>query len=84
MVLACSALKEKYRSFLLKEQPIPLHFILLEASKAIISERMKARAHFMPVTLLDSQFDALEKASYGSNINIAYSLEKNISQLKKS
>ena len=82
-VLACSALKEKYRSFLLKEQSIPLHFILLEASKAIISERMKARTHFMPVTLLDSQFNALEKASYGSNINVAYSLEKNIRQLKK-
>ena len=82
-VLACSALKEKYRSFLLREQPIPLHFILLDASKAIISKRMKARDHFMPVTLLDSQFVALEKATYGSTINVENSIEKNISQLKK-
>lgn len=82
-VLACSALKEKYRSFLLKEQSIPLHFILLDASKEIISERMKVRDHFMPVTLLDSQFDALEKASYGNTINVENSIEKSISQLKK-
>ena len=82
-VLACSALKEKYRSFLLMEQPIPLHFILLDAAKTIISERMKLRDHFMPVTLLDSQFDALEKATYGSIINVENSIEKSISQLKK-
>lgn len=82
-VLACSALKEKYRSFLLRGQPIPLHFILLDASKAIISERMKERNHFMPIALLDSQFDALEKATYGSTINVENSIEKNISQLKK-
>ena len=82
-VLACSALKEKYRSFLLREQPNPLHFILLDASKGIISERMKERDHFMPITLLDSQLDVLEKATYGSTLNVEKSIEKNISQLKK-
>ena len=82
-VLACSALKEKYRSFLLKEQSIPLHFILLDASKGIISERIKERDHFMPISLLDSQFDTLEKATYGSTLNVEKSIEKNISQLKE-
>ena len=82
-VLACSALKEKYRSFLLKEQSIPLHFILLDASKTVIRKRMKARDHFMPVTLLESQLAALEKANYGSTLNVENSIEKNISQLKK-
>ena len=82
-VLACSALKEKYRSFLLREHSTPLHFILLDASKGIISERMKERDHFMPITLLDSQLDALEKATYGSTLNVEKSIEKNISQLKE-
>ena len=82
-VLACSALKEKYRSFLLNEHFIPLEFILLHASKDTIIQRMKSREHFMPVSLLDSQFDSLEKATYGTTINVEHSLEDSLEQLKK-
>lgn len=81
-VLACSALKEKYRSFLMEDLPVPLHFILLDAAQSTIEERMKMRNHFMPVTLLDSQFDALEKAAYGSIINVEKSVENSMEQLK--
>ncbi len=81
-VLACSALKEKYRAFLLEQHSLPLHFVLLDARKEIISERMKARKHFMPEALLTSQFETLERATYGTTINVENSIEKNMSQLK--
>lgn len=81
-VLACSALKEKYRAFLLNDHAIPLHYILLDASKEKIKQRMEVRDHFMPPALLDSQFDALEKATYGTTINVENSIAESISQLK--
>ena len=81
-VLACSALKEKYRAFLLNDHAIPLHYILLDASKEKIKQRMEVRDHFMPPALLDSQFDALEKATYGTIINVENSIAESISQLK--
>ena len=61
-VLACSALKVKYRETLCKEIPAgAMHFVLLEGSKELISERMSHRNHeFMNPDLLDSQFKTLE------------------------
>jgi gluconokinase len=35
-------------------------FIHLHADFAVLAERMRARAHFMPLSLLESQFDTLE------------------------
>lgn len=59
-VLACSALKESYRS-LLSPPGIPVVFIHLQGSKEVIAERMAKRTnHYMPQELLDSQFEALE------------------------
>lgn len=59
-VIACSALKEAYRDLLLREEPW-VRFVHLAGPKEVIAERMKARSgHFMPSSLLDSQFAALE------------------------
>lgn len=61
MVLACSALKRRYRDTL-RRGDADLLFVHLAGSKALIAERMAARsAHFMPGTLLDSQFHDLEE-----------------------
>ncbi len=58
-IIACSALKEKYRSILsLGVQQTT--WIFLQGSYEVIYERMKERDHFMPVQLLHSQFDTLE------------------------
>jgi gluconokinase len=61
-VLACSALKEKYRQTL--ESGIPagaITFVWLDPSKELLTERMAARHHeFMNPKLLDSQFATLE------------------------
>ena len=58
LVLACSALKQRYRDALGVNTRIT--FIYLEGSYELIAARMEARQHFMPTTLLSSQFAALE------------------------
>ncbi len=58
-VMACSALKRRYRDWLREGYP-QLFFILLDADYDTILERMKRREHFMPPALLRSQFDTLE------------------------
>lgn len=60
LVLSCSALKRSYRDLLRGGDPDTV-FIHLSGSRELIAARMQARTgHFMPVTLLDSQFRDLE------------------------
>ncbi|MET0503583.1 MAG: gluconokinase [Candidatus Binatia bacterium] len=59
-VIACSALKDSYRSML--EIPGQVVFVYLKASLPLIQERLKRRVgHFMNPNLIQSQFDALEE-----------------------
>ena len=62
IVLAgCSALKKAYRDFITANTGEPVQFLYLDGSKEMIGERMAARTgHFMPTSLLDSQFATLE------------------------
>lgn len=60
LILSCSALKRAYRD-LLREADPELVFLHLVGSSAVIANRIQARpGHFMPVTLLESQFRDLE------------------------
>jgi len=61
-VLACSALKPLYRDKLrAHDHDANLRFILLEGTRELISSRLAARkGHFMPPSLLESQFATLE------------------------
>ena len=57
----CSALKKKYREFITQKSGEPVLFIYLDGSKDLIANRMSARTgHFMPASLLKSQFNTLE------------------------
>ena len=59
-VLACSALKEIYRSRLMQGLDGP-QLVHLQGSIEFIRERMKTRKHkYMPAVLLTSQFETLE------------------------
>jgi carbohydrate kinase (thermoresistant glucokinase family) len=70
-VLACSALKEKYRTTLNSLIAKPLQIIFLEGSFDLIKNRMEQRAgHFMPAHLLQSQLDSLEKPKNAWIFNI--------------
>jgi gluconokinase len=62
VVVSCSALKHVYRDCLRKQIQGRVHFILLDGSRELISDRMRKRkGHFMPPALLESQFATLEK-----------------------
>lgn len=59
-VMSCSALKRKYRDQLRSHVP-GLRFLLLEGSREVIARRQASRpGHFMPASLLSSQFATLE------------------------
>ncbi|QMV19621.1 AAA family ATPase [Granulicella sp. 5B5] len=62
-VLACSALKEKYRETLSSGMAIgTVKFVLLDGSKELIAERLAQRHHeYMNPKLLESQLATLEK-----------------------
>lgn len=59
-VVSCSALKRAYRDRLRAAAP-HVFFVHLAGDRALITRRMEQRRdHFMPLTLLDSQFASLE------------------------
>lgn len=64
-VVTCSALKKRYRDILRGEGVV---FVFLEGSRDKISDRLASRhGHYMPQSLLESQFDALEAPTAGEN-----------------
>jgi carbohydrate kinase (thermoresistant glucokinase family) len=63
VIVACSALKKSYRSTILSGAPTT-KFVHLSGSKELIFARLSKRSHhFMPIGLLDSQFETLEPLS---------------------
>lgn len=59
-VITCSALRRSYRD-VLREGPPSVNFLHLAGPAEVIRERMSDReGHFMPASLLQSQFDTLE------------------------
>ncbi|MGM0580847.1 MAG: decarboxylating NADP(+)-dependent phosphogluconate dehydrogenase [Bacteroidota bacterium] len=70
-VIACSALKEKYRTLLENGLNKPPHWVYLEGSFDLISSRLKNRkGHYMPSNLLQSQFDTLEIPDNALTFNV--------------
>jgi len=67
-VLACSALKESYREFLLLDEQVKL--VYLKGDYQVIRERLaQRRGHYMDPTLLDSQIETLEEPGEGLRID---------------
>jgi gluconokinase len=62
LVVACSALKRRYRELLRSVGAGDVRFVYLKGSRALIAERLAQRAgHFMPPALLESQLATLEE-----------------------
>lgn len=81
-VFACSALKEKYRMQLQKDLNHQVHWVLLDGSFELILSRMKARNnHFMPSSLLKSQFETLEIPEMAFRVDISLPPEEMIQQI---
>jgi gluconokinase len=60
-VVACSALKRRYRDVLINGRK-DVRLVYLKGDEALIARRIATRhEHFMPQSLLHSQFEALEE-----------------------
>ncbi len=76
-IIACSALKESYRDILINDIENKVKWILLSGSFDQIFERLKQRKnHFMPPSLLKSQFKTLEEPIAALKIDINNSPKK--------
>lgn len=73
-IIACSALKESYRTLLAQGVAQNVRFIYLKGSFEEVRDRMQNRkGHFMPTTLLKSQFEALEPPQNAISVSIQQS-----------
>ena len=80
-VLACSALKESYREFLVLNERVRL--IYLKGNRALIKERLDARrGHYMNPALLDSQFETLEEPKLGYILDISLSPDEIVKNIR--
>ncbi|HSI07224.1 MAG: gluconokinase [Rariglobus sp.] len=72
-VLACSALKESYRTQLIID-PDHVKLVYLQGTREQLAARLNARSgHFAPPALLDSQLATLEEPRDALTLNIAAS-----------
>ena len=66
-VVACSALRRRYRAVLLAGRP-DVRLVYLAGARELIARRQAARqGHFMPAGLIASQFDTLEEPGPDEN-----------------
>ena len=66
-VIACSALKRHYRDVLIGSR-VDVRLVYLKGDETLIARRIATRhEHFMPRSLLHSQFDALEEPGADEN-----------------
>ena len=69
-VLACSALKQRYRD-ILNVDPAQVRFVYLKGSPELIHSRVQQRSgHYMKAGMVNSQFNALEEPENALIIDI--------------
>jgi gluconokinase len=64
MVVSCSALREAYRSRI--ATGLDVTFVYLKVSEETVMERVRAREHFFPESLVRAQFEVLEEPQGGA------------------
>ena len=81
-ILACSALKEKYRTTLQSGVRSPIHWVFLDGSRELLLERMGSRqGHYMHPDMLDSQLATLERPAYALHLSITATPEALVQQV---
>jgi 6-phosphogluconate dehydrogenase len=82
-VIACSSLKKNYRDILSANVPNNVKFIYLQGSYSEILSRMESRKnHFIPSSLLKSQFEALEIPQNAYSISIMQNPEEMLTNIQ--
>jgi len=80
-VLACSALKERYRQQLLDGNE-GVQIVYLKGSYDLIWSRMKKRTdHYMKPHMLQSQFDTLEEPTNALTVDISESVDEIVNKI---
>lgn len=80
-VLACSALKKRYRDVLKSELSTKPQVVYLDGSASLLAERLAGRdGHFFPPHLLASQFEALEPPADAIYVDLRKSVEEIVSE----
>lgn len=74
-IVACSALKNTYRAII--KNKIDVEFVYLKGNKKTIENRLSKREnHFMPSSLLESQFYELEEPNNTISVRINQGISK--------
>lgn len=80
VVLACSALKQRYRDRL--AQAGDVRFVHLRGDAQTIAARLATRHHrYMPAALLESQFATLEAPSDAIDVDITQSVDAQVATI---
>ena len=82
-IIACSALKKPYREILSAKIEKSIRFIHLNGNIELIKQRMIQReGHFMPISLLESQFKDLEDPKEAYVIGIEKDIETIVAEIE--
>jgi gluconokinase len=83
VVLACSALKQRYRDVLAKGRP-DVRFVYLKGDEALLRSRLeKRRGHYMPASLLASQIATLEEPADAVTVDVDGSPEAIAAEIRQ-
>ena len=81
LVVACSALRRSYRDRI-RHHARGVRFLFLDGGFELISQRLGRRAgHYMPATLLESQFRTLERPDDRETDVITLDIDRPVSEL---
>ncbi len=79
-VIACSALKQRYRDVLLGD--VDARTVFLKGDASLIRKRLEARRHrYMPASLLDSQFAALETPIGAIEVDLSDDVDRCVAKI---
>lgn len=82
LVLACSALRDSYRKRLTPPDSRKVRFIYLRVTPEVAQQRLLSRPqHFMPASLIASQFDTLEEPADAISVDASGSVEDTLRQI---
>jgi gluconokinase len=80
-VLACSALRERYRKVLISD-PARVRLVHLKGSRELIASRLRARkGSFADPSLLDSQFETLEEPSDALTVDVSLPVDRIVERI---
>jgi gluconokinase len=82
VVVACSALREEYREFLIDGRP-DVVIVMLDASREVLQARLANRdGHFAGTSLLNGQLATLERPRHGVIVDASQTPEQIVAEIR--